>query len=125
MDLNLLREIMVRNDNSGEKSTILKPLTWLISILFGGIIILSYIKADQWIIISFFCIISIIISLFIFSYIYCLYKDRDALRSEKFSIQKMAIEKGYYGDNTSGLLTENRSTSVTNPNNSNSENSES
>lgn len=123
MGLNLLREIMIKNDNSGEKSTILKPLTWLISILFGGIIILSYNKADKWIIVSFFCIICIIILLFIFSYIYCLYKDRDALRSEKFSIQKMAIEKGYYGDNVSGLITSNINNN--NPNDSNSENSES
>ena len=125
MALNLLREIMVRNDNSGEKSTILKPLTWLISILFGGIIILSYIKADKWIIVSFFSIICIIIMLFIFSYLYCLYKDRDALRSEKFYIQKMAIEKGYYGDNISGLITSNNSKNIVNPDDSNSENSES
>lgn len=120
MSLNFLKEIMVKSDNSGEKSTILKPLTWLISILMGGIIALFYIKAENWIIIAFFCIICLIILLFVFSYLFCLYKDKDALRSEKFYIQKMAIEKGFYGDNVTGLISSNQSNST----NSNSTNSD-
>ena len=30
--------------------------------------------------------------------------DKDALRSEKFTIQKLAIEKGLYGDSLTGTL---------------------
>jgi hypothetical protein len=32
-------------------------------------------------------------------------KDRDALRSETYIIKKLAIEKGYIGDDISGLFT--------------------
>ena len=38
---------------------------------------------------------------FIFAFVYCLLNDRDALRSEKFSLRKMEIEKGLYGDSDS------------------------
>ena len=98
---------MVRSDNSGEKSTILKPLTWLISILLASMILGNYFELPKWILIMFAIIVGIIIILFIVSYIYCLFNDRDALRSEKFSIQKMAIEKGVYGDSISGIQTVN------------------
>ena len=36
-------------------------------------------------------------------YIYCLINDRDSLRSEKFTIQKLAIEKGIMGDDVTGI----------------------
>lgn len=88
MSLNFIKELMVRTDNSGEKSTILKPLTWLISILVGSMILANYLNLPKWIIIMFSIIVALIIILFIFSYVYCLFTDRDALRSEKFSIQK-------------------------------------
>ena len=35
--------------------------------------------------------------------IYCLINDRDSLRSEKFTIQKLAIEKGIMGDDVTGI----------------------
>ena len=38
------------------------------------------------------------------AYIYLLIADRDALRSETFSLSKLAIEKGLVGDNISGLI---------------------
>ena len=42
--------------------------------------------------------------LFLFAYVFCLLKDRDALRSEKFSIRKMEIERGIYGDNNFNFI---------------------
>ena len=40
----------------------------------------------------------------LFAYVFCLFKDRDALRSESFSLRKMEIEKGLYGDSDMGLV---------------------
>jgi len=102
---NFFRELLSKSDSSGSKSTVLKPLTWFISILIAGIIFSVKYNAPKWILIFFVIVSSVVILLFLFSYIYCLFVDRDALRSEKFSIQKMAIERGLYGDNTSGVLT--------------------
>lgn len=109
-----IKELFERSDTSGSKSTILKPLTWLISILIGGFIFLINFKAPNWTIILFSIVICIILILFIFVYIFCLIKDRDALRSEKYSIQKMAIEKGIIGDNLSGIVPDSLISRLTN-----------
>jgi hypothetical protein len=44
-------------------------------------------------------------SLYLFTYIYCLFSGReDFLRSETYVIQKLAIEKGFVGDNLAGIF---------------------
>lgn len=42
--------------------------------------------------------------LYLVAYIYFGHKDTDLLRSEKFSIQKMALQHGYIGDDISGFV---------------------
>lgn len=100
----MFKELLERSDSSGSKSTILKPLAWFLSVFIGGMVLLIRVNAPSWTIIFFSIIIGLGISIFCFAFIYCLFKDRDALRSEKYSIQKMAIEKGVYGDNIVGLI---------------------
>lgn len=99
-----MKELFARSDASGSKSTVLKPLTWFLSLIIGGLLFLLKFEAPNWIIVLFSIIISISILFFFFAYIYCLFYDRDALRSESYSIQKMAIEKGVIGDNVTGVL---------------------
>jgi hypothetical protein len=36
--------------------------------------------------------------------VFCLLKDPDALRSERYVLHKMAIEHGIYGDSRIGLI---------------------
>jgi len=100
----MIHQLFQKSDASGSKSTILKPLTWFISLLLAAIIALSYTKANSWLIVFLVILISIAFIVFIMAYIYCLFKNPDALRSETFSIQKMAIEKGVFGDNISGTF---------------------
>jgi hypothetical protein len=52
--------------------------------------------------------------LYLGAYLYCLCKDPDALRSEKYLITKLAIKKGY-GDSFTGLLEGDRGRSVVEP----------
>lgn len=107
MAYNIIRELMQKSDASGSKSTILKPLTWFISILIGGIILLIKINSPNWLVVMFSVIMGISIIIFFFAYLYCLFTDKDAIRSEKYSIQKLAIEKGLLGDSTLGIISEN------------------
>lgn len=100
----LIKELLQKSDVSGSRSTILKPLTWLISSIFGGIILLLKIDSPNWIIVMFLIVIGVALIIFFFTYLFCLFTDKDAIRSEKYSIQKMAIEKGVYGDNTVGVV---------------------
>lgn len=103
--MNILKALLSQSDASGSRSTILRPLTWFIGILFVILITLFKIQAPDWICYILTGIIVAIVLLFGFAYIYCLFNDRDALRSESFTIRKMEIEKGIMlGDSSTGLL---------------------
>ncbi|TAK63875.1 MAG: hypothetical protein EPO24_03770 [Bacteroidetes bacterium] len=70
----------------------------------SGGLVSYYIHAPDWIGTS-LIIFSLISALFyLYSYFYFMSRDKDSLRSEKYSIQKLAIEKGLVGDNIQGLF---------------------
>lgn len=104
-DMDIIKALLSRSDASGSKSTILQPLTWFIAILLATLALLFKIQAPNWICYTLTGIIIVIVLLFGFAYVYCLFVDRDALRSESFSIRKMEIEKGIMlGDSSTGLI---------------------
>jgi uncharacterized membrane protein len=90
---------------TGYRSTVLNPLNWLISILTTGGICSYHFGVPIWVTTTFFGFDIMAIIIYLFAYIYLMFKDKDALRSEKYSIQKLAIEKGIYGDSVHGILT--------------------
>lgn len=88
---------------TGARSTVLQPLSWLSVILTIGITILPARDAPDWLLILFSVLLVFCILTYIISYVYFAIKNPDALRSEKFTLSKMAIEKNLIGDNTAGL----------------------
>lgn len=88
----------------GSRSTVLKPLGWMMSLLLAATISAFYFQAPLWVGVLFAVFSGITMALYLFTYLYCLFKDRDALRSETYSIQKLAIEKGFVGDNMQGVI---------------------
>ena len=89
---------------SGSRSTVLKPLGWLVALTLTGAIGAFRLAATPWFsnTLGALCLLSII--LYFVAYIYFAIIDRDALRSEKYSIQKMAIQKGFIGDDQTGYI---------------------
>lgn len=87
---------------SGSKSTVLKPLAWFIAICASSSISASYFSSPDWLCGTFgvLCIIGML--MYLVAYIYFAITDKDSLRSEKYSIQKMAIQKGFFGDDVVG-----------------------
>jgi len=57
-----------------------------------------------WVGITFVALTTVAVAGYLIAYFYLMIKDRDALRSERYSIQKLAIEKGIVGDDISGVL---------------------
>jgi hypothetical protein len=90
----------------GSRSTVLRPLGWLAAICVSGLFGCLEFKAPSWITTLFAGMTALVVFLYLASYLYCLFNDREALRSETYSIQKLAIEKGFVGDNTTGLFPE-------------------
>jgi len=89
----------------GSRSTVLRPLGWLLSICAAGLLGAVSLKAPLWVAILFATGTGLSIALYLAAYCFCPYKDRDALRSETYSIRKLAIEKGFIGDSLRGVVT--------------------
>ena len=107
MSITGIRELLSRSDASGSKSTILKHLTWFLALIIGGILTLLKFGSPIGLTIMLAVIFCLGVAVFFFVYIYCLINDRDSLRSEKFTIQKLAIEKGIMGDDVTGIALSN------------------
>jgi hypothetical protein len=89
---------------SGSKSTVLNPLGWLVGLTLVGSISAQSLRSPPWFAdtLGVLCILSIIS--YMVSYFYFAKTDKDALRSEKYSIQKLAIQKGFVGDDQTGYI---------------------
>jgi len=86
------------------RSSALNPVLWVFVISTAALIGSWGLRAPTWILILFGSFSSLTMILFGFSFVFFVFKDPDALRSEKYSLSKMAIEKGLLGDDIKGLL---------------------
>ncbi|MEX2263540.1 MAG: hypothetical protein WD696_16405 [Bryobacteraceae bacterium] len=100
----LIGEFFNQANVQGSRSTVLRPLGWLLSISGAGLLWGASIGAALWIQIVFGVGVGSSLVLYLGAYAFCLAKDRDALRSETFSIQKLAIQRGFIGDSLKGAL---------------------
>jgi hypothetical protein len=86
------------------RSDILKPFAWLVGILASAFCISLFTKPPEWVLVTLVLTLIAAVLLYGFASIFCLFHDRDALRSEKYSLQKMALEHNLIGDSTAGLF---------------------
>jgi hypothetical protein len=86
------------------KSTVLKSLGWLIALLLPSTIAASHYGTDKWLVVMLAILVCISILVYIGAYVFFTIKNPDLLRSEKFGIQKMAIQHGLVGDDLSGFF---------------------
>jgi hypothetical protein len=86
------------------RSDVLKPLAWLVLILASALIVVAVYSPHAWLVSWLLALLIVAAAIYSFAYLYCLFKDRDALRSEKYSLQKLAIEQNLLGDNSVGMF---------------------
>jgi len=60
-------------------------------------------EAPDWIMITLVVLLISTVVMYLLIYLYYAIKNPDSLRSEKFTLSKMAIEKNLIGDDLSGL----------------------
>ena len=72
--------------------------------LLSTTLISFYLNLPVWTTYAFTSLTVFVVLVYIGAYLYLLCVDRDALRSEKYSIDKLAIEKGVFGDNLTGQI---------------------
>lgn len=88
----------------GSKSTALTSLQWLIGLLITGTVSAAYwVPSEPWLWRVLAGVTGLTIIAFMCAYFYLLVKQPDALRSERYSLSKIMIERGLVGDSVSGL----------------------
>ncbi len=100
----LIRALFQQMVETGSKSTILKQLGVALSMLLSATILAFYLHLPLLLGIVFAVFTGITLALYLFTHTYCLLKNPELLRSEKHSIQKLAIEKGFVGDSLQGIF---------------------
>jgi len=102
--LEYFRSLLQQAKIGYSRTSALNPVQWIFVISTGGLIGALSWHAPTWVLILFGAFSSLTIILFAYSYVFFMHKDSDALRSERYSLSKMAIEKGLLGDDIKGLL---------------------
>ena len=102
--LKLVAAFLQQAARQGSRSTILRPLGWLIAILAALLTVTIRLDAAEWMKASITTLVCSSVVLYLCAYVYCLLNDKEALRSEKYAIQKLAIKKGFIGESGAGLV---------------------
>jgi hypothetical protein len=85
------------------RTSVLNPIQWFVAILLSGFCIALIVHAPTWFTVLVGVGVGLAFALFFGAYIYFCKKDPDALRSENYSLTKLAIEKRFLGDSNVGL----------------------
>ncbi len=90
----------------GPRSSVLKPLDWLLGMLLLGALGAFGTGAPSWLGVGCSVGAGATTVTYLITYICLVVVDRDALRSEPYSLTKLAIEKRLLGDSTAGIIPE-------------------
>lgn len=93
---------------TARRSDVLKPLGWLLAIVGALLLGTIFGRGPDWLLSLLAMTELAAIALYAIIYVVCFFVDRDALRSESFSLNKMAIEKKLIGDSTTGMFAANK-----------------
>jgi hypothetical protein len=102
--IEIIRSLLQQASSQGSRSTALNPLGWALAIVLAALIGASPAHLPSWILPFLVVFTCVLIAAYLAAYFFLLVKDRDALRSEKFHLSKMAIERSITGDNLSGFI---------------------
>jgi hypothetical protein len=99
-----LKQLLQQAEAQGSKSTALSPIGWLFGIAVSGLLGGIYAGAPTAVTVLLSTCVGGAALLYGGAYCYFMLTNVDALRSEKFTITKLAIEHSIKGDNLTGLI---------------------
>ena len=102
--MNYAKHILNHASSFGSRSSVLSILAWIFGAILASITISGALKAPFWLLIGLFIILIVLVIAILIAFFYCLFNDKtDILRSEKFNIEKLAIERQASGDDLTGI----------------------
>jgi hypothetical protein len=103
-DIEFIKDLLQQANSKWSRSTALNPLQWALGILVFALVGATKANAPAWLLVTLAACATVLFLAFLVAYFFLLIKDRDALRSEKYSLSKLAIERSITGDSISGFL---------------------
>jgi hypothetical protein len=100
------RNLLQAPDEAGTRSTAMKSLTWLTSLLILGLLgsASHYTGMPEWVPMVFAVLLGLDALGFLLAFAYFARKDPSSLRSEGYHLRMRLIEHGSYGDKQQGLI---------------------
>jgi hypothetical protein len=102
--IELIRSLLQQATAQGSRSTALNPLGWALAIILSALLGSAFDHPPTWLTPVLAVCVGTVVVAYLAAYFFLLVKDRDALRSERFQLSKMAIERSIVGDNIAGFL---------------------
>lgn len=99
----LFRSISQQASMQGWKSTALQMHNWGLLLAYAALLFAATVHASLWLMILLAVMASIMTANWIYSHNYLLVHNTDALRSERYTLSKMAIQRSVTGDTITGL----------------------
>jgi len=105
MASDLLWSLLRQSGSRGGRSSALGQMLWALAILVGGILAGHEIKLPSWSLGVLSAAVVIVVANFVGLNWYLAIKNPDALRSERFALTKLAMERpGWVGDDLIGFV---------------------
>jgi len=99
------QSLLRQADIGQSRSSVINPLQWTLVITVAALLgVALEPHAPPWLVIFFACFVGVVGALLLVAYVFFMIKNPDALRSEKYSFVKTAIEKQMLGDSLTGLV---------------------
>jgi hypothetical protein len=92
---------------TASRSTALKPLGWLVGITTVPFVAVLRYRSPFWVTVSVMCLLFAGAIVYLCSYVFLLFNNVDALRSENFALKKMELQQSRTGDSQMGFSTRN------------------
>lgn len=99
-----LAPILEQASAKGGRSTALHPLQWAFGLVLAALVGVAPFTPPAWLMISLLALAGVILVMIIIAYVFFMRSNPDYLRSENYTLQKMAIERGVFGDSITGLM---------------------
>ena len=102
MTFEVVREYLEHVSGSGRRSTVLSTLIVMDGLFLLGLVASLFAPAPEWVLQWLLGLVVFVTALFGIAYTYFMFTNPDALRSERYGLEKMAIEHGIRGDSLQG-----------------------
>jgi len=100
----ILQQFLSQATARSSKSSALHSLIWAFGLLLSGVPIAAWATGNPWIWGPILVGAGIVLIAILVAYFYFMVKNPDALRTENYSLSKLAMERGLMGDSLNGLF---------------------